>query len=138
MSDDISKKIYFLTVVFLVLFLIYLLYQQCFKKSQIKGSYTNTNRFNFPYLNKFDLSIVNDNINVNVGCNTISGLYEIKDDTLYVGPLSMTKKYCSEEEENLDLLVIKFLSERPTIYLNDDNNLIMKHLSGLFVELKKL
>ena len=50
----------------------------------------------------------------------------------------MTKKYCSEQEENLDLLVIKFLSERPTIYLNDDNNLILKHLSGLFVELKKL
>jgi heat shock protein HslJ len=138
MSDGISKKIYFLTVLFLILFLIYLLYKYCFQKRQIKGTYINTNKLNFPNLNKFQLNIDNDNISVNVGCNTISGIYEIKDDTLYVGPLSMTKKYCSEEEENLDLLIIKFLSERPVIYMNDNNNVILKHLSGLFVELKKI
>ncbi len=138
MSDDISKKIYFLTVLFLIFFLIYLLYKYCFQKSQIKGVYINTHKYNFPNLNKFQFNIDNDNISVNVGCNTISGMYEIKDDTLYVGPLSMTKKYCSEEEENLDLLIIKFLSERPVIYLNDNNNLILKHFSGFFVELKKM
>ena len=84
----------------------------------------NTKVFNFPLKNKkFKLNFNKGLISANIGCNTISGMYEIKDDVLHVGPLSMTRKECTEKEENLDLFVITFLSERPDIYLNNDSTI---------------
>ena len=134
-----SKKITFVSVLFLIFFLIYILYQHCIQYSKnIKDSYVNTKVFNFPLKNrKFKLNFNKGSISAHVGCNTISGMYEIRDDILHVGPLSMTKKECSKEDENLDLFVITFLSERPDIYVNNNNNLIMKHRSGLFIEFTK-
>lgn len=134
-----SKKITFISVLFLIFFLIYILYQHCIQTCKIiKDSYINTNVYNFPLGNKkFNLSFNKGYISAHIGCNTISGMYEIKDDVLHVGPLSMTKEKCSEKDENLDLFIITFLSERPDIYLNDNNNLVLKHRSGSFIEFNK-
>jgi len=139
MNDDMSKKITFISVLFLILFLIYILYQHCIQTSKvIRDTYVNTKVFNFPLKNKkFKLNFNKGLISANIGCNTISGMYEIKDDVLHVGPLSMTRKECTEKEENLDLFVITFLSERPDIYLNNENNLVLKHRSGSFIEFEK-
>jgi len=129
------------SLLLMIVFIVYLIYKIWFtqKTYKLDGSYINTKLTNFPLLDGSVISIIfkDGYVQANVGCNIIKGLYEIKNGSLIVGPLSMTKINCPEEVAFQDYELLKFLSEKPDVN-QDYKGLTLTCRDGIFIQLAKV
>jgi|GEM_PF-872347 heat shock protein HslJ len=77
------------------------------------------------------MSFATDSVNVNAGCNTLSGTATIDDYELVLGHLRSTRKACDQALEEQDQWLTSFLTARPhfdrvddDLYLSRDDTVI--------------
>jgi heat shock protein HslJ len=64
------------------------------------------------------MDFLDDAVSVNAGCNTMSGGYEITDDTFVAGQFAMTMMACDGPLMDQDTWLSEFLASSPTIALD--------------------
>lgn len=62
------------------------------------------------------------------GCNSYFGSYEVKGDTITVGPIAITEMYCAEPEGVMDqeATITAYLADAQTFTLSEDQLMIFQ------------